>query len=363
MGTLSEQRRALVLAGIATLAFSLSTPGNKLLMGGLPPVLLAALMYLGACLWAGLAKLWERWRGKTRLETPLMKEDRAPFLGILIGDTVAPVCYMVGLSMTSPANSSLLHNFEFVTTALFAMLFFKEAIGGRLWVAIATITAGSILLTWEGFEAFSFNPGSLMVLLSACIWGLTNNLSRMISVKDPLQIVMIKSAFTGLGALSLSLVLGEKVLSPEYVPLGLLLGAISFGLGNYLVIRVQRGVGAARASAYTSFAPFISALLSFVIFRDRLTVAFALALGLIAAGVYLAVFERHEHLHTHEPQTHDHRHRHDDEHHLHSHEPVCIGEHSHLHTHEQLIHRHPHKPDIHHRHQHQRRARQPGQPH
>ena len=93
------------------------------------------------------------------------------------------------------ANTALLNNFEIVATALIALLFFREAVGRRLWAAIGLVTVASILLSLDGGsvgEAFHFSKGSLLVLGATVCWGLENNCTRQIADRDPMQIVTVR---------------------------------------------------------------------------------------------------------------------------------------------------------------------------
>ena len=82
-------------------------------------------------------------------------------------DIVAPIFLMIGLTMTSAANVSLLNNFEIVATSLIALIIFKEPIGKRLWGAIFLITLSSISLSIEAVSTFSFLYSSIFVLLAS----------------------------------------------------------------------------------------------------------------------------------------------------------------------------------------------------
>jgi len=117
-----------------------------------------------------------------------------------------------------------------------------------------------------------------------------------------------------------------------------------------------RHLGTARTGAYFSTAPFVGALLSIAIFRERPTALLIVAALLMALGVWLHFAERHEHAHHHEMLDHDHAHVHD-EHHRHVHaasDPAAADPtpHTHWHRHSPIVHSHPHYPDIHHRHSH-----------
>ena len=174
----------------------------------------------------------------------------------------------------------------------------------------------------------------------------------MLSLKNPMQIVMVKGIASGLGSFLIAFFTGAVPVNIAYIGLSLLLGFVSYGLSIYLYILAQRNLGAVRTSTFYAFAPFIGSGLSFLIFRNIPSVAFLTAFAVMTAGAYLAAFEKHEHEHTHSLIEHEHSHNHSDGHHNHQHETPVTGEHSHLHTHEPLTHEHRHTPDLHHSHTH-----------
>ena len=112
--------------------------------------------------------------------------------------------------MTNSANVSLLNNFEIVATSIIALVIFKEIISKKLWIAIFLVTIASIILSFEGKGAFVFNKGSLLVLAASTCWGFENNCTKMLSNKDPIEIVTIKGCFSGLGSIIIALIIGEK---------------------------------------------------------------------------------------------------------------------------------------------------------
>jgi hypothetical protein len=260
------------------------------------------------------------------------------------------------------------------------MLFFREAIGRRMWIAIALITAASLLLTVDESGSLSFSIGSLFVLLACACWGLENNCTRKLSSKNPIQIVVIKGFGSGLCSLAIAFAVRQFSTDLFYIILALLLGFVAYGLSIYFYIFAQRELGAARTSAYYAVAPFIGVLISVIVFGQKMNYSFLIALAVMIAGAYFAASERHLHAHVHEPVTHEHRHSHHDSHHEHAHEheheyeyhydtdhpagtvqapgdflkkgPPADGEHTHVHTHENIRHVHLHTPDIHHDHLH-----------
>lgn len=286
----SRSSRPAVLSAVGAAAlYALNTPFSKLLLGDVSPRMLAALLYLGAGSGMLLVRFFDRIAGSVRLETPLTRRDLPYTAGMVALDIAAPIFLMTGLSETTASNAALLNNFEIVATALIALLLFREPISRRLWLAIALVTLASALLSFEDASSLSFSRGSPLVLLACVCWGFENNCTRRISGRDPVEIVIVKGFGSGLGALCVALLLGERL--PAALPLlgALLLGFVAYGLSILLYLYAQRGLGAARTSAYYALAPFFGAALSFLLLRDAFSPGFALALALMAAGAALAL--------------------------------------------------------------------------
>ncbi|MDF2483841.1 MAG: conserved rane protein of unknown function [Herbinix sp.] len=344
---------AALTAIMAAALYGISSPLSKLLLQEIPPTMIAALLYLGAGFGMLLVRNIYKSRKKDQKEAKLTRQELPFVIAMIILDIGAPILLMLGLTLTKPANVSLLNNFEIVATSLLALLVFKEAIGKRMWIAIGFISLSSIVLTLEGRESLSFSLGSVFVLLACCLWGLENNCTRKLSIKDPLQIVIIKGIGSGTGALLISIVMGQYSRHLPSILGTLLLGFVAYGLSIYCYIKAQRSLGAARTSTFYATAPFIGVIISWIIFREGISLQFLIALGIMLIGCYFAISEVHYHSHIHEAAMHEHKHNHSDGHHIHTHNPEIVGEHSHTHNHESLTHSHNHTPDTHHNHAHE----------
>ncbi len=348
----SKTHAAVGSAILAAMLFGISAPVSKILLTRIPSALMAALLYLGAGLGISLVSLLMSFKKSGQNEAKITKKELPYVLGMIVLDIAAPVLLMTGLQMTSAANAALLNNFEIVATSLIALLIFRESIGKRLWISIFLITVSSILLTAEDLSGFSFSYGSVFVLLACICWGFENNCTRMLSIKNPMEIVIIKGFGSGLGSLLIAFLLHEHLADPGYIIAALVLGFFAYGLSIFFYVHAQRQLGAARTSAYYAIAPFVGVFLSFIVFRETPTLSFMAALLIMIAGTYFASAEKHRHAHVHAAITHEHRHSHTDGHHNHVHDTPVTGEHSHMHTHEELSHNHSHMPDIHHSHAH-----------
>ena len=341
----------IVQALLAAIFFGASAPLSKLLWGDVPPVLMAALLYLGSGTGLTLMKALQ----KQKAETSLGRADLPWLAGAIIaGGVAAPIVLMFSLKNTPASTASLLLNFEGVGTTLIALLAFKEAIGGRAWGAILAITLASIALSTDftkGVAGWGFSPGALGVIGACMLWGLDNNFTRNISDKDPLAIVAWKGLLAGAFSLLLGWLLGNQFPSWLTIVVIMLMGFVCYGLSTMLFIQSMRGLGAARTSALYGTAPLAGVILSIFMFGEIPSVLFGVAALLAIGGALLLINEKHTHFHDHAPLVHDHRHDHSDPAHAHPHE-TDIGAHAERHEHPAEAHEHDHSPDIHHRHGH-----------
>lgn len=348
----SKKIKAIGFAILAALLYGISAPVSKLLLDKIPPTLMAALLYLGAGMGMLGISLYQLLNKKEKKEAKMTFKEMPYILGMIGLDIAAPILLMVGLTLTTSSNASLLNNFEIVATSLIALLIFKETIGKRMWVAIGLITLSSMLLSLTDWSSLSFSVGSVFVVLACIAWGFENNCTRMLSLKDPLQIVIVKGFGSGIGSLIICAVLKEYSFNGLYIAFALLLGFVAYGMSIFLYIKAQRELGAARTSAFYATAPFIGVIISWIVLKEPMTASFMTALALMLLGTYFAVSEDHQHDHVHLNETHEHKHNHEDGHHNHQHDYAIIGEHSHEHSHEPIKHSHAHLPDLHHRHSH-----------
>lgn len=347
----------IIQALLAAALFGASAPFAKLLLGEVEPVLLAGLLYLGSGLSTALLGWAQRVRAKgVAVEAGLARQEWPWLAGaVLAGGILAPIVLLFSLRETAAATASLLLNFEGLATTLIAVLFFQETISRKIAGAIGLIAAASIILSWDSQGEWGLSLGALGILLACILWGLDNNFTRHISAKNPLTIVAVKGLVAGSFSLLLGLLLGNSFPNLLTVLGAMVLGSLSYGLSIMLFILAMREMGAARTSALFSTAPFIGAILSFLILREPLDMRFGLGFLVMVIGAYWLVGEDHGHAHHHAYLTHEHRHRHDDDHHSHDHPEEALPpdqSHAHPHEHSSGEHEHPHTPDLHHHHDH-----------
>ena len=280
-------RKGIFFAVLAAALYAINAPFSKILLSYVPPTLMAGLLYVGAGLGMAAVALIRKALPTGTVSSRFTKAELPAVLAMIALDIAAPICLMLGLTMTSAADASLLNNFEIVATAIIALSFFGERISPRLWLGIAFVTLSCMLLSFEDILSFSFSKGALFVLLACLCWGIENNCTRKLSTKDPLTVVLLKGIFSGSISIVLGLVLGERLTAPWSIPAVLAVGLVAYGLSIFFYVYAQRTLGAARTSAYYAIAPFIGTALSLIIFRELPPYTYFIALAAMIVGAYL----------------------------------------------------------------------------
>jgi len=350
-------RTAVVYALVSAALFGVSTPAAKVLVGSIHPAVLAGLLYGGAGIGVALLR---RVRPPHLLGAPEVALARTdiPWLAgaIAAGGVAGPLLLMTGLSRMDAAAASLLLALEGAATVLMAWFIFHESFDRRIALGMLLLVAGAAVLSWTGAPTLDGVLGPLAIAAACIAWGLDNNLTRKVSLADPLQIVELKGLVAAPVSIVLGLLAGAAIPDLSTALIAGIVGFFGYGVSLALFVVALRHLGTARTGAYFSTAPFLGSAAAIAVLGEPFTVQFAIASALMAVGVWLHLTERHEHEHEHDEISHAHPHVHD-EHHRHAHSALDpAGEpHTHVHVHQPLRHSHPHMPDMHHLHRHRRR--------
>ncbi len=278
----------IILAILAASLYAINSPLSKILLDYMPPTLMAGFLYIGAGIGMGVIAFIRKLNKNKNIEEKLSKKEFPYVVMMILLDIIAPISLLFGLKLTTAANASLLNNFEIVATAFIALMIFKEKISPRLWLGIIFVTLSCFLLSFEDISSFQFSYGSLLVLGACICWGFENNCTKKISSKDPLQIVLLKGIFSGLGSILIGILLKEKITTLWSVFAVMGVGFVAYGLSIFCYVYAQRILGAARTSAYYAIAPFIGTLLSLLIFQELPPYTYFIALLLMIIGAWLS---------------------------------------------------------------------------
>ena len=286
--------RNVLFALFAAALFGASTPFAKLLVGDMPPVLLAGLLYLGSGVGLTVIRLI---RDRGWQSSGLPSKDWPWLLGaILFGGVLGPVVLMFGLTTTSGASASLLLNLEAVLTAVIAWLVFKENADRRIVAGMAAIVAGGVVLSWPNQNTSASDwMGPILVAVACLCWAIDNNLTRKVSASDALFIAGSKGVVAGSVNTGIALALGGHLPALPTLAGTMAVGLLGYGFSLVLFVLALRGLGTARTGAYFSTAPFIGAAIALWVFGESAGPTFWVAALLMGVGVWLHLTETHAH--------------------------------------------------------------------
>lgn len=351
---MSASRHAIAAVLVSSALFGASTPFARALVGDVSPMWLAALLYCGSGVGLSAVLLVRRRRGGAG--PAIARADVGWLAGAIVaGGIAAPLLFTTGLARTSGATASLLLNLETVLTVVLAWFAFGEHRNARVVLGMTLIVGGCVVLGWPGADAAAqaASAGAPWIVLACACWAIDNNLTRRVAANDATAIAAAKGCVGGAVNLALAAALEPTLPAPAPALAAAVVGFLGYGVSLVLFVISLRELGVARASAYYGSAPFFGVAAAFALLHEPPDGRFAVALPLMAIGVWLHLTERHRHTHTHEVLTHTHPHRHDGHHrHAHAFEWDGTEPHVHPHTHEPLVHAHRHTPDLHHRHGH-----------
>ena len=252
------------LAILSALFFSLNVPVSKFLLQTISPYWLASLLYFGA----GLGMLLFRFFGKRQEKSKVnIRHQFQWFVLMIFLDILAPILFLIGVNTTDGVVVGLLSNTELIFTLVVALIVFKEKLNPTLWLSLSLIFIG-VFLSNIPDGSFQFQIGQLWILFAMALWGLENNVSRKLSLGNPLNVVMIKGLATGIGTMIISVVLLETIPSTVDIIIALFAGFIIYGGSLIFYVFSQRTLGAARVQMIQSFAPLTGGLLAFLFFNE-----------------------------------------------------------------------------------------------
>ncbi|WP_267201057.1 DMT family transporter [Limosilactobacillus kribbianus] len=281
------KRLAIGYALLSALLYAVYTPAAKVLGISCPPAYLTAYLYLGSGIGLGILYLLFKRRFEQN-EKSIDSADIFDLAIVIVLNVGAGILLNLGIKLSSAVSMSLVGNFEIVATSIIA-LFFGERISRRLWGGIVIILIASIVLSFDASH-LKVSWGIVWGLLATVLWGLENNFTKKLSVKNPIQVVIVKGLGVGCGSYLVALVAGERAVTSGSVILTcLILGFFAFGLSILMYVLAQRYLGAAKTSAYYAISPFVSVILSLIFLHEAITGQFVLAFILMVVGIWIVV--------------------------------------------------------------------------
>jgi drug/metabolite transporter (DMT)-like permease len=256
-----------LFALLSAFFFSLNIPVSKVLLSVVSPYWLASLLYFGA----GIGTwIYQKITPSISARGEPISYQFLWFVLMILLDTVAPIIFLIGVKETDGNMVGLLSNGELFFTLVIALLIFKEKLQRLSWIALGFIVLGVVVSNIQ-LSTFDLQEGQLWILLAMLIWGIENNVSKKLSLGNPLNVVIIKGVGTGVGTLIVSLLLQETFPSWWMASISLLAGFLIYGGSLIFYVFAQRSLGAAKVQMIQSFSPLLGGVFAWLLFQETIT--------------------------------------------------------------------------------------------
>jgi drug/metabolite transporter (DMT)-like permease len=277
IGYLSAIIAAILFGCVSTLA--------KPILTTIDPIVLSSIIYLIAAL----------------LFTPAASRTRSKitkkYYGLILtsavaGATIAPIIFFVGLKLGSAADTALLANGETVFSILFALLIFKERLRPVGYIAVTLILSGVFLVTTNldfNSSIFRLNIGNVFVIIATIIWGLDNNICKIIARQiDVSKLIQLKALIGGTILLGTVIILGIpfNIQSQQFISI-ILLGVFGFAISLYLYLHSIKRIGVVKASSLLSLSAVFGLLFATIFLHELISINQLIAISIMIFGIHL----------------------------------------------------------------------------
>jgi len=274
----------------AALFGSVSTIAKPVL-ATVDPFLLSSLVYIiSAMFFSAIIALRNKTASSSQTVSSSSKRSHSYYLVLIIttsiiGATIAPAMFFFGLGQTTASDTSLLSNGETVFSIIFAILFFNEKLKPLGYIAALMVLAGLVVVT-TNFQFHSsllkMNSGNLLVLGATVLWGLDNNICRIITYHIEIaRLVQLKSVFLH-APLHLEVVQLLQII---------LLGVVGFGTSLYFFLSSMKRIGIVKSVLVLSFSSVFGLIFASLLLGEPIDVHQIIAIVVMIAGVFLINIE------------------------------------------------------------------------
>lgn len=253
------------------------------------PLLQSGIRSIGGTL---LVWLWAAYRG-----IPLFNRDGSLFPGLVAAILFSAefALIYVGLTYTTASRSVLfLYTAPFIVAIGAHLLLPGERLGRLQWTGLLCAFAGIVMAFADGLRLPTHREliGDLMVFLAAIFWGATTLVVRTskLSAVSPSKTLFYQLAGSAVLLPATSWLMGETGISSWSAGV---LGSLAFQIVvvafvSYLAwFWLIAHYPAARLAAFSFLTPLFGMVAGGVLLGERITPALALAMALVASGIYL----------------------------------------------------------------------------
>jgi drug/metabolite transporter (DMT)-like permease len=222
------------------------------------------------------------------------------FIGMACINYVFQLSFTYSFFLLYPALGSLLYKTGVLFSVVLAATFFpdeRSLLKNWKFQAGLMLTVIGVTLTIAGGENFGnieFNMGVLLILLAAAMWSLlTTCIKKWVPmVPAPFSVSMVLTIVTPLYLLTV-IIVNKGIRFPDASPgmwlLMLLSGIIGVGVAHSAYYYSVPSLGVALCAILDLSRPFLAGVISFLVFRESLTIVQILGGLVLLSGAYLVI--------------------------------------------------------------------------
>lgn len=239
------------------------------------------LMYLGAGI--GLYTIHKISKKKNKNNSNRITKREIPKIVIIVlCELASSFLLMEAIKNIEASLVSLLTIFEIVATSLCAYFMLDDKVEKNEVIAIIFVLLGGFILNFKDGVFNNINYYSILVILACLCWGIENNLTALLSSKEPALFTSIKCGSVAILYLVLVILKGDFTIN---TPVLILYGFITYGLSILFYAISTKYIGASKATLVFSFTPIFGVILSIIFYKEHITTSFIISTILMIIGI------------------------------------------------------------------------------
>ena len=283
-----NERKGLLFAFLSSFLYDLNVPVSKYSLKTLSTNEILFLLYFGSAVGLFLLMLFNK---KQKFSLKPEKGESIFIIGVIIFDILAALFIVESLKYIDASTVSLISILEISFTIVISHFIFKTKISKNLIIAVILVSIGGILLSFDSSTEFKLSIASMLTVFATACWGLENNLTAKVSDKNPLLLVFYKcfavAIFNLLFILNINIF--ELFINNWYL---LVIGFFTYGISILYYVYAINYIGISKTSIVFSFSPVFGALISLILFKEKITIYFVVSLILMLMGIYFTIIDK-----------------------------------------------------------------------
>lgn len=283
-----NERKGLLFAFLSAFLYDLNVPVSKYSLKTLSTNEILFLLYFGSAVGLFLLMLFNK---KQKFSLKPQKGESIFIIGVIVFDILAALFIVESLKYIDASTVSLISILEISFTIVISRFIFKTKISKNLIIAVILVSIGGILLSFDSSTEFKLSIASLLTVFATACWGLENNLTAKVSDKNPLLLVFYKcfavAIFNLLFILNINIF--ELFINNWFL---LVIGFFTYGISILYYVYAINYIGISKTSIVFSFSPVFGALISLILFKEKITIYFVISLILMLMGIYFTIIDK-----------------------------------------------------------------------